>query len=270
MSTNKLGDEFLKVPKLDASGKDWPSWKARLELSLVARGLSGYLNGMKPMPSDPAIGKSPAWIPTTPAEQKEVEDYEKDLAEWIEKDAVVRQQIAVTIPNSLFIHLISKSTAKEYYDVLKGQFEQRSLVVSVELEKMISIREDLASMGRPVTDEDMFNMIFVSLPRSISATTLISLILDEYDHLVAQSGGKAKSKDDDVAFTADSSKRNKGRKPKFNGDCNNCGWTGHMGRDCWEEGGGKAGQAPKGWKSLMQLDKAISISSCYGRDPRLN
>jgi hypothetical protein len=68
---------------------------------------------------------------------------------------------------------------------LKAQFEHSSLVVGVELrrqlgemklkesgdarvhiEMMMRIREELASMGKPVADEDLFNMIFASLPRS--------------------------------------------------------------------------------------------------------
>ncbi|KIJ19308.1 hypothetical protein PAXINDRAFT_69271, partial [Paxillus involutus ATCC 200175] len=73
------------------------------------------------------------------------------------------------------------------------------------IEKMLSIREDLSSMGRFVSDEDLFNILFTSLPRSyntilssvsstmklhnciVTSDTLISLVLDEYDHLVSQS-----------------------------------------------------------------------------------
>lgn len=84
-----MGDEFLKVPKLEASGKNWPLWKKRLELSLAARGLSGYLDGKATQPVDPAVGKSAGWKPTTADEKKEVAQYEMDLATWIEKDAIV-------------------------------------------------------------------------------------------------------------------------------------------------------------------------------------
>ena len=38
-------------------------------------------------------------------------------------------------------------------------------------------------------------------------------------------------------------------KVKFDSNCNNCGWYRHKGCDCWEDSGGKAGQAPKTWKS---------------------
>jgi hypothetical protein len=65
MSSNiKHGDEFWKVPKLDASEKDWPLWKGRLELSLLAHGLLGHLIETG-KPINPADGKSPGWLPTT-------------------------------------------------------------------------------------------------------------------------------------------------------------------------------------------------------------
>src|SRR6267154_1641685 len=291
--TTKLGDEFLKVPKLDASGKDWPLWKGRLELSLAARGLLGYLSGKTPMLANPAAGKPSGWSPATADEVKAMKEYEKELTEWVEKDAVVRQQIAVVIPNTLFVKLLSKSTAKEYYDTLKAQFEQRSLVVSIELrhqlgelklknggdarthiEKMMMIREELASMGKPVSDEDLFNMIFASLPRSyntilstvassikllqrtLTADDLMGLVIDEYDRYLLQDGAKSKSKGGDEVFGADA-KRGKGKgkgKTKAEGDCHNCGKPGHWKEDCWAEGGGKEGQGPKGRKPRGKKD----------------
>jgi len=70
-------------------------------------------------------------------EIKAVADYEKDLPIWLEKDAVVKQKIAVVIPDSLFITLLSKMTTKEYYDTLKAQFESWSLIVGVELRRQL-------------------------------------------------------------------------------------------------------------------------------------
>ncbi|KAJ8594387.1 hypothetical protein M405DRAFT_729837, partial [Rhizopogon salebrosus TDB-379] len=133
MSSNmKHGDEFWKVPKLDASGKDWPLWKGRLELSLLARGLLGHLtNNGKPI--NPADGQAAGWSPTTTTEIAEMQAYEAAIKKWTEDNVVVRQQIAILLPDSLFIQLLPLSSAKEFYDTLKGQFEKRSLAVGVEL-----------------------------------------------------------------------------------------------------------------------------------------
>ncbi|KAI6138062.1 hypothetical protein BKA82DRAFT_167060 [Pisolithus tinctorius] len=82
----------------------------------------------------------------------------------------------------------------------------------------------------------------------------MSYILNEYDCFVIQGGGKTKSPGEDVAFSADGSRKSKGQKTKFSGTCFNCGWTGNRAENCWEEGGGKAGKAPKGWKPRGKKD----------------
>ena len=69
------------------------------------------------------------------------------------------------------------------------------------IDKLIALREELASVGCPVAHEDMFSFVYVSLPRtynpglaSISSTMhlqnktftadeLMDVILKEYDRL---------------------------------------------------------------------------------------
>ncbi|KAG1837996.1 hypothetical protein F4604DRAFT_1600971, partial [Suillus subluteus] len=139
------------------------------------------------------------------------------------------------------------------------------------------LREELASAGDPVPDKDFFNITFVSLPRSynniLSAVStsiqlhqktptvheLMNLVTNEYDRLLIQSGTKGKSKSDDVAFSADGTShkgKQHSQKSKFPYNCNNCGWKGHKKEDCWEEGGGKAGKAPKGYKLRGKKSKS--------------
>ena len=215
----------------------------------------------------------------------------------------VQHMIANTLPNSLFVHLVNKDSAHEYYTTLCHLFEKCSPVVGAELcrqlgelklkeggdacahiEKIIALREDLASIGRPVTDEDFFNIVYASLPRSynpglavlssmmhlqgsmITLDDLMDIVLEEYDWLTLQNGGKEKSlSSEDAAFGADvSSKKGKGKGKKFGGDCWNCSWSGHKHPNCWEEGREKAGQAPKGWKphgKKVKDDKSKSKSS---------
>jgi len=43
--TSKLGDEFLRVPKISADGRNWVIYRDRLQLSVQARGLDGHLDG---------------------------------------------------------------------------------------------------------------------------------------------------------------------------------------------------------------------------------
>ena len=79
---------------------------------------------------------------------------------------------------------------------------------------------------------------------------LMDIILEKYDQLTLQGGGKGKTPlGKDAAFGTDVlSKKGKWKGKKFSGNCYNCGWSSHWNSDCWEEGGGKASQAPKGWK----------------------
>ena len=91
------------------------------------------------------------------------------------------------------------------------------------------LHEDLASIGRPVTDEDLFNIVYVSLSRSynpglaalssmmclqdmsITSDNLMHIVLEEYDQLMLQGGGKGKTPlGKDAAFDTDvSSKKGK-------------------------------------------------------------
>ena len=81
--------EDIKLPKLDASGKEWTTWKVRLQVVVASRGLSRYLDGTMTKPIDPAAGKLARWTATTPDEVKAVAEYAKTLPTWVEKDAKV-------------------------------------------------------------------------------------------------------------------------------------------------------------------------------------
>ncbi|KAG2339931.1 hypothetical protein BDR05DRAFT_834214, partial [Suillus weaverae] len=165
--------------------------------------------------------------------------YETAIKKWDKNNVIVRQQIAVLVPDTLFIQLLSLTSAKDFFDTLKNQFENRSLAITMELHHQLGklklkeggdaqahytlrkLREELASAGDPVPDKDFFNITFVSLPRSynniLSAVStsiqlhqktptmhkLMNLVINEYNQLLIQSGTKGKSKSDDVAFSAD-------------------------------------------------------------------
>jgi hypothetical protein len=69
-----------------------------------------------------------------------------------------------------------------------------------------------------------------------------------------------------VDFNAD----DEGERRRFAGKCFNCGKIGHKKSNCWAEGGGKAGQGPKG-KSEDSTDEkkkmaASSTSTERGAD----
>jgi hypothetical protein len=112
------------------------------------------------------------------------------------------------------------------------------------------MREDLASMGGSISDDDFTSIILGSVPASydtyIAAITATSSLL-------AQTIKSPKSKKDeqDAAFTAgqSSEKGKKGgegsKKSKKGMRCFNCKKLGHIARDCWASGGGAEGKGPK-------------------------
>ena len=88
----------------------------------------------------------------------------------------------------------------------------------VHIERIIALHEELASIGQPVSDEDLFNIIYASLPhsynpgltalsstmrlhnKSVTSDDLMDIILEEYDRLTLQDGRKKKSSSEDTAF----------------------------------------------------------------------
>ena len=162
-------------------------------------------------------------------------EWKKAVKEWRQGEAVVKQQIAGTIPDSLFMKVRGKGTAWEIWDGLGDDFQKKSQMVSVDLRrhlqqekcvkkgdvrahfsKLRTMWEDLASMGHPPSDDDMYAIALGSLPPSydssisavsttssvlgttISADSLMTTIMDEYDRQLLNSKGA--KKEDNVAF----------------------------------------------------------------------
>ncbi|KAF8834088.1 hypothetical protein BDN67DRAFT_915657 [Paxillus ammoniavirescens] len=133
--STKLGDDFLRIPKLMTDGENWVMYKERLQWSIDARGLVGHLDGTETMPVNPTTlaGRGESWTPGTPNELLEVEGYRKALKEWRIGKAVVKQQIAGTIPDTLFLQVKSLATANSIFMYLAKLFEQWSHIVSVKI-----------------------------------------------------------------------------------------------------------------------------------------
>jgi len=125
--STKLGDEFLRIPKLDVSGTNWVIFKDRFTWALDARSILNHIDGTSVEPVDP-ISK---------------EDRGNTL---------------------IFMKVRAKGTAYEIWTELGKHFEKRSRMVSIDLRRrlqelrcadkgsivdhfatMRTMREDLAS-----------------------------------------------------------------------------------------------------------------------------
>jgi hypothetical protein len=230
--------------------------------------------------------------PYTQEEERSVKEWKAELKAWKRGEAIVKQQIAATIPDSLFMKVRDKGTALEIWEALQGDFQNKSRMVAVDLRrrlqqekcaekgdirahfaKLRKMREDLAAMGHPPGEDEFYAIILGSLPYSfepfISALNATSSVLgtvlspdelmqaftDEYDR--RNLGKSSKKEEENTAFSAEDSNSN-GSSRKGNdqrGKCYNCGKPGHRKDDCWEEGGGKEGQKPHWLKEKEKWQK---------------
>ena len=71
------------------------------------------------------------------AEKLLEKEWKKDLKEWNQGEAIAKQQIASSIPDSLFMKIHSKPTAYEIWKDLEGHFQNRSRMVSVDLRRRL-------------------------------------------------------------------------------------------------------------------------------------
>lgn len=281
--TTKIGDTFLRVPKLEADGRNYPIYRDRLALSILARGLYEHLAGKAKKPDDPVVRSGPPET-LTEEEQKIIDTHNKDLREWTTNEAIVWQQIASTIPDSLFLKIKGKETVKEAWDLLKSDYEKRSKMFMVDLRRRIqdqkcdeggdvrthfdticSMREDLATLGDELSDDNFAAILLGLLPRSydsylsaISATlsimdkkltpdALILSFIDESDRRSVKTR-QTKKEPKDAAFFAGNGRNGSRKFGKGQGgwkkdiECHNCHKRGHMKRDCFARGGGREGQ----------------------------
>ena len=149
--------------------------------------------------------------------------------------------------------------------------------------KMTELRERLAEMNAPVSDESFVSYIRTSLSLAPSFRSLFTTLSatahqtgkkltpsDVIWHLTEEAtsieiedninktnaamlAATSKTKGEKGKGKNKSAKSSKDEKQCTN---TNCGRTGHTIDQCWEEGGGKAGQAPDWWKKKTKGKKA--------------
>ena len=125
------------------------------------------------------------------------------------------------------------------------------------------MREDLASMGEPLIENNFYAIIMGSLPPSYdpyisalnttssvmgkqpSANDLMLSITEEYERCALKIRGS--KKDDNAAFYSNDTDKGKrgGSSSKKDKECHNCHKKRHFKADCWAKGGRKEGQGPK-------------------------
>ena|SRR5882762_6116716 len=119
MSTGKLLEFFIRIPKLLPDGSNWVIFKDRFAFAAAAAVLNKHLDGTATEPGSPAFSVTGP-TPLTAAQTTEVEAYKAALSIWQTGEAVLKQAIASTIPDSLFLDV------RKMWDAVTNKHEKKS------------------------------------------------------------------------------------------------------------------------------------------------
>jgi hypothetical protein len=144
---------------------------------------------------------------------------------WAAKEAAAKNMIAASVPDHVFNRIKNKTTTMEVWAAMKAIYQTRSKIITVDLGKklqsarlgdeddahahftwLVDLREQLASMGKTLDDDEFASILLGSLPTSYSPTIsginvaadstgntitsdqVICLISDEYDRRTMMKG----------------------------------------------------------------------------------
>ena len=258
---------------------NWMPWKRRILAVLRDLDLERYIDE-KSTPPRPVKPTEP-----TSEETKAIED-------WKTGDAKTRTRIELSLGDSEMIHISGAETASQMWKQLKQVKEskgklgilatRRSLYRAMaeegfdmieHISQLRKLQEELHAMGHKVEDEDFIMILITSLPESwdsftsaylgarsgnttIASFELAAILIDE--------DRRRKERGDSVGTTLQTRNRKGGKKDNGK-ECSNCRKKGHSKEDCWNKGGGKEGQGPKGLRKGPNRANQVAKE-----DPSLN
>ncbi|THG93575.1 hypothetical protein EW026_g7694, partial [Hermanssonia centrifuga] len=115
MSSDTKSKDYLRVPKFNVSGTNWVVYKDRLKFAANAR---GYLHHINKTATAPVLALTTKPDPLNldlvadKKYQEAVEKHKKEVAVWKKGEVVMKQLIALSIPDSLFMKVRGNVTAQ--------------------------------------------------------------------------------------------------------------------------------------------------------------
>ena len=199
-----MSDEFkIRITKLAADGSNWVTYRDRIMWALDVKGLLEHLTEDTITSYYSAAGTIDGLTPE---------------ARWKRDEAMVKQLVAGSVPDTVFSQIKAGLKAKEVWDQLRTLYEGRSKLILVDLrrklqntrcgpeddvrahfENLADLKEQLAAMGHTITDDEYATILLGSLPESyeyamnaimaaadisgkqITPALVIRLVMDEYD-----------------------------------------------------------------------------------------
>ncbi|TFY76907.1 hypothetical protein EWM64_g7104 [Hericium alpestre] len=151
---------FYSVPKLQNDGTNWIMYKTWLRTVIGAKGLMRHLDGTAQQPSLLANLSATVQPKTDPLSiliapeasgsaskgkgknikpsEAELDAFKKaleKLEEWEQKQYLVKQQIFLTITDSLLLHVQALDHAHEVWNTVCREFEAKTMMVQVDLRR---------------------------------------------------------------------------------------------------------------------------------------
>src|SRR6267142_3181193 len=268
----------VQVPKLSLDGSNWVTYRDRLKWAMQANTFDDHAEASSPSAEYTALGTIGGVT---------------SGVRWAKEENMIKLILGSTLPDSAFNRIKMTANVHNAWEILKWVFEEQSkaLVADVirrfrnkrckedesvrnHFEYLSDLCEQLAAMGKAVTDEDYTDTLLALLPASydgavssMSASARLSMkvltseifeqfILDESERRQVKDK-YAESRNEALAAESGSRKGKDKSKDKKKVECYNCHKTGHYKSECWAKGGGKEGQGPRRGKGAKD-DAALA------------
>ena len=313
-------NQSLSLPKLKGDSSNWATYSERILNYLTSKGFRRHVQGTARKPellieSNGAFFKSGSLAPLT---DEELEKYEETVDTYDQSQAAVCEVIYRTIDKTTFLQVKNEVDAASMWKKVasihanKGTLYETNLLMQLQnirytekesmrehIAKMTELRERLAEMNAPISEESFVSYLRTSLSLAPSFRTLFTTL----SATAHQTGKKLTSADviwhlteeatsieiedninkSNAAMMASTSKSKRGKgkdkdksKSKSSKDdivCTNlpnCGRKGHTKEQCYEEGGGKEGQAPDWWKKKKEKKAKVNANVAENKSSKTN
>jgi gag-polypeptide of LTR copia-type len=190
-------NQVQSLPKLRGDSSNWATYSERVLNYLTSKGLRRHVLGTarKPEELDERNGSFYKRNSLAPLTDEEVEKHEEAQDSYDQMQAAVREVIYRTVDNTTFLQVKNESDAAAMWKKVasihadKGSLYETNLLMQLQntryaegesmrdhIAKMTELRERLAEMNTPVSDESFVSYLRTSLSLAPSFRTLFTTL----------------------------------------------------------------------------------------------